>query len=297
MTRQISVVIPAYNASRFLAATLDSLRAQTFRDFETVVVNDGSVDGTSDIVEAYPEVRLIEQGNAGVAAARNRGVRESSSEWVSFLDADDLWMSEKLSLQMECANENRVGAIFCDLEIVDFHGNVVPQAKSPGVSLDMEPLLMHSESIPQGTSSTALVRRSVFEAIGGYDETLATMADWDLLIRLRQASTFAHVPRRLAAYRRYPGTMSRSVAMLERESLLILDKVFCRASLPAEWRRLEHRSRAWNDLVLSGSHFAAGNSARAIRLGLRALSRDPRLLGRVMAMPLRRARRSAVPTR
>ncbi len=289
----VSVVVPAFNAARFLGATLDSLRSQTFREFETTVVDDGSTDQTSEVVRRYPEVRLIRQQNAGVAAARNRGVRETHSEWVAFLDSDDLWMPGKLSLQLECAARTGAGAVFCDLKIIDIEGCDVPQERSAVVSLEMEPLLLHSETIPQGTSSTALIRRSVLESIGMYDESLATMADWDLLLRLRQVTEFAHVPQRLAAYRRYPGTMSRSVAMLERESLQVLDKTFRRPELPERWRRLEGKSRAWNDLVLSGSHLELGHVGAAARFGLRAVRRDPRLIGRFLATPLRRTRRLA----
>jgi len=288
MNPAISVIIPAYNAERFLGATLESLRAQTFRDFETVVVDDGSTDNTGGVVREYPEVRLITQTNGGVAAARNRGVRESRSEWVAFLDADDLWMPQKLRLQMAGAQNGDAGAIFCELQTVDAAGLEIREAEHQ-TSLEMEPLLLHDASIPQGTSSTLLVRRSILESIGGYDESLATMADWDLLIRLRQATTFANIPERLAAYRRYPGSMSRSVAMLERESLFVLNKVFGRDDLPDGWRRLESKSRAWNDLVLSGSHLSAGQTIPAIRFCLQALARSPRLLPRVLGFPLRRA--------
>lgn len=288
MNPTVSVVIPAYNAERFLRATLESLRAQTFRDFQTAVVDDGSTDNTGGVVREYPEVRLVTQPNAGVAAARNRGMRETRSEWVAFLDADDLWRPEKLRRQIEGARNSGAGAIFCELQTVDAAGHEIPEPEHR-TSLEMEPLLLHDASIPQGTSSTLLVRRSVLESVGGYDESLATMADWDLLIRLRQVTTFESVPERLAAYRRYPGTMSRSVAMLERESLLVLDKVFGRRDLPEAWRRLESKSRAWNDLVLSGSHLAAGQAIPAIRFGLRALARNPRLLGRVLGFPFRRA--------
>lgn len=288
MNPAVSVVIPAYNAERFLRATLESLRAQTFRDFQTIVVDDGSTDNTSGAVREYPEVHLVTQANAGVAAARNRGVRETRSDWVAFLDADDLWMPEKLRLQMACGQESEAGAVFCELQTVGATGREILEPEHR-TSLEMEPLLMHDASLPQGTSSTLLVRRPILESVGGYDESLATMADWDLLIRLRQVTTFANVPERLAAYRRYPGTMSRSVAMLERESLIVLNKVFGRGDLPEAWRRLESKSRAWNDLVLSGSHLAAGQSTPALRFGLRALARNPRLLGRVLGFPVRRA--------
>jgi len=288
MDPAVSVVIPAYNAGRFLRATLESLRGQTFRGFETIVVDDGSTDNTSAVVRECPEVRLVTQANTGVAAARNRGVRETRSDWVAFLDADDLWMPEKLRLQIESAQTGDSGAIFCELQTVDANGVEIREPEH-ATSLEMEALLLHDASIPQGTSSTLLVRRAILESVGGYDESLATMADWDLLIRLRQVTTFTNIPERLAAYRRYPGTMSRSVAMLERESLIVLNKVFGRDDLPQTWRRLESKSRAWNDLVLSGSHLAAGQTIPAIRFGLRALTRNPLLLGRVLGFPIRRA--------
>lgn len=291
MTPKVSVVIPAYNAERFLGVTLESLRRQTFRDFETVVVDDGSTDGTGRVAGAFPEVRLLRQANAGVAAARNAGVRETRSEWVAFLDADDLWMPGKLAEQIEAAAGSEAGAVFCDLQIIGLLGEEIPQPPPVTVSLEMEALLLHEESIPQATSSTVLVRRSILEAVGGYDETLATMADWDLLIRLRRRTTFAHVPRKLAAYRRYPGTMSRSVPMLERESRIVLDKAFGSSDLPEALRRLEARSRSWNDLVLCGSYFQAGRIPRAVRFGLSAVARNPRLIGRILGTPMRRMRR------
>ncbi len=291
MTPKVSVVIPAYNAERFLGATLASLRGQTFRDFETVVVDDGSADGTGRIAGEFLEVRLLRQANAGVAAARNAGVRETRSEWVAFLDADDLWMPGKLEEQLEAAANSDAGAVFCDLQIIGVLGEEIPQPPPVTVSLEMEALLLHEESIPQATSSTVLVRRSVLEAVGGYDENLATMADWDLLLRLRRETSFAHVPRKLAAYRRYPGSMSRSVPMLERESRIVLDKAFGRPDLPEALRRLEARSRAWNDLVLCGSNFQAGGLPRALGFGLRAITRNPRLIGRILETPVRRMRR------
>lgn len=294
MTRLCTIVIPAYNAARFLEATLDSVVTQTLRDSDAVVVDDGSQDETGAVAGHYPAVRLIRQRNAGVAAARNRGVRGSHSEWVAFLDADDLWMPEKLRCQFERAQETGAGAIFCDLRFIDIEGQEIPQPPATEVSLEMEPLLMHSERIPQGTSSTLLVRRSVFESVGGYDESLATMADWDLLIRLRRVTEFAHVPRRLVAYRRYAGSMSRSVTMLERESRIVLDKAFGERGTPKAWRGLERKSRAWNDLVLSGSYAGAGSTGRAIGFALRAIARDPRLLGRLLLTPLRRRRRIGV---
>lgn len=140
-------------------------------------------------------------------------MRETRSDWVAFLDADDLWMPEKLRLQMACGQESGSGAVFCELQTVDAAGREIEEPEDQRRS-KMEPLLLHDASLPQGTSSTLLVRRSILESVGGYDESLATMADWICYFRLRQVTTFANIPARLAAYRRYPGTDAKcSVAM------------------------------------------------------------------------------------
>ena len=98
----VSVVIPTYNRRDTLARALDSVFAQTRTPFEVIVVDDGSNDGTSDWVrEVYPEVRLLEQENQGVSAARNYGIREASGTWLAFLDSDDAWFPEKLASQVQ----------------------------------------------------------------------------------------------------------------------------------------------------------------------------------------------------
>ena len=117
----ISVVIPAYNAARFIAATLESVLAQSYPVSECIVVDDGSVDSTADIVgEFEARVTLVSQTNQGLAAARNRGVREATSKLIAFCDADDVWRKDKLELQVQAlAEDPGVSAVFCGVVIVD----------------------------------------------------------------------------------------------------------------------------------------------------------------------------------
>ena len=93
---KVSVIIPLYNKSQYIARTLDSVLAQTFQDYEVIVVNDGSTDDGPRIVRQYrdPRLRLVSQENRGLSGARNRGIAESRTDWVAFLDADDEWMPE-----------------------------------------------------------------------------------------------------------------------------------------------------------------------------------------------------------
>lgn len=288
----VGVVIPAYNAERFLAPAIESVLRQTVYPAAIVVVDDGSTDGTEAVVRRFASrVACLRQPNAGVAAARNRGAARLGTEWIAFLDADDVWMPDKLARQLAAARDADVAAVLCGVALIDAQDRRLPPPPRVVTSLDVEALLLHSVKIPQATPSTILIRTALFNDIGGYDEALATMADWDLLIRLRLRTELAYVDEPLALYRRYPGTMSRNVAMLERESQIVLRKAFARPDLPPQCRRLRRASLAWNDLVLSGSLLHTGRPLRALRFGLRAVGRDPRLIVHGICFPFRLLRR------
>jgi glycosyltransferase involved in cell wall biosynthesis len=282
----IGVVIPAFNAAPYVAQAIESVLAQTLPPARIVVVDDGSVDETAMIVGRFGRaVACIRQENRGVAAARNRGARESGREWVAFLDADDVWLPTKLEQQQHRLRDCDAAAVFTAVTLVAEDLSPIPATPVSGVRDDLEALLLHSESIPQGTSSTLLVQYAMFGAIGGYDETLSTMADWDLLIRLRLGTPFAHVAEPLVLYRR--GNMSRNVPLLEHDSIHILQKAFASLDIPPEVRGLRRQCLAWNDLVLSGSYLHAGRWARAVQLALRGVCRYPPLSTRVLGFPYR----------
>jgi glycosyltransferase involved in cell wall biosynthesis len=286
----IGVVIPAFNAAPYVAQAIESVLGQTYPASRIVVVDDGSVDETAKVVERFGlAVTCIRQENHGVAAARNRGARECGTEWVAFLDADDVWLPSKLERQRDRVRDCDAVVVFTATPLVSKDLSVLPRRLVSDVRDDLEALLLHRGNIPQGTSSTLLVRYSMFAAIGGYDETLSTMADWDLLIRLRLQTVFAHVAEPLVLYRR--GTMSRNVELLERDSRRVLEKAFTSLDIPPALRGLRRQCLAWNDLVLSGSYLHAGRWARAAQLALRGVLRDPTLVGRILGFPYRHLKR------
>jgi len=180
---KVSVVIPTYDRIETLPRSLDSVINQTFSDWELIVVDDGSTDGTDEmILRDYPAVRLHRQENSGVSAARNAGVALTSGEWIAFLDSDDAWLPEKLERQLSAlANEPELRLSHTD-EIWIRNGKRVNQPKEyaksgGGIYLRCLPLCCICPS-------SVLLRRDLFDEIGGFDEILPVCEDYDLWLRI-----------------------------------------------------------------------------------------------------------------
>jgi glycosyltransferase involved in cell wall biosynthesis len=196
----VSVAIPVFNGEKYIREALDSAFAQTFQRFEVIVVDDGSVDRTLDIVAGYGErVQVVRQHNRGNASARNRAITTARGEWIAVLDADDRWDPRKLETQLrfiDTADVIYTAAItFGDLSRV---GNA-PARDGDCPSGDIFDELLAANFIPH---SSVLIRTELVRRIGGYDETLRTTCDWDLWLRLSAAGAlFAACREPLTHYR------------------------------------------------------------------------------------------------
>ena len=204
---RVSVIIPAYNAVATIAGTLDSVLAQTFQDFEIICVDDGSTDGTLPIIKQYgARVRLIEQTNSGPAAARNNGARNSSGEYLAFLDADDVWMPQFLERALAALdNDPSLSLVYCNCALAD----------SEGVALDTSLVgngFDHAPSLDELLTrlwpimpSAALVRRSAYDNCGGYRDALKGASfrfeDVDFWIKMREQGPFGYIDAPLITWR------------------------------------------------------------------------------------------------
>ncbi len=179
----ISIVIPTYNRGWVLKEAIDSVLMQDYPDFEVIVVDDGSTDDTPNILKACgPRISVFRQQNRGVSAARNRGVREASGSLIAFLDSDDLWMPGKLSVQAEFFR-SRPDALICQTEEIWVRNGrrVNPKVRHKKPSGDIfEPSLELCLVSP----SAAMLRRSLLEEMGGFDESLPACEDYDLWLRI-----------------------------------------------------------------------------------------------------------------
>lgn len=220
----ISVVIPVYNGSNYLADAIDSALAQTYPRFEVLVVNDGSTDGgaTDRIARGYiPRIRYFEQPNGGVSAALNRGIRESGGKYVAWLSHDDTFAPDKLARQVEVLEARGASrlVLFGDYEVEDVDA---------GIRFDKRlPSYLAGERLPENLAllflghlhgCTLLIPAHAFAEAGLFDVSLRTTQDYDLWFRmLRAGFRFAHAPGTVVRTRWHAGQGSRALSALHLE--------------------------------------------------------------------------------
>jgi len=211
----VSVVIPAFNSERFLGEALASVSAQTYAPVETIVVDDGSSDGTAAVARAHPGITLIEQDNSGPSAARNRGFAASRGEFVAFHDSDDLMTPDKLSVQVGHMLENpEVGCVLAEQELIVEEGAELPfWADGSAVETVMPPRPPELEDEPMVHPMTMVVRRQTFERVGDFDEAMRAAEDFDWMLRAAEEGVeIARLPEVLLLRRVHPGSLTQNAA-------------------------------------------------------------------------------------
>jgi glycosyltransferase involved in cell wall biosynthesis len=209
---KVSTIIPAFDAVKTIAQAVDSALAQQCEGQEVVVVNDGSTDSTLSVLEGYgSRIHVINRSNSGAAAARNVGVANSSGEYLAFLDADDVWLPDKLATMLVALERNPGASMaFSEYGFIDNAGSEYGQS-SIGVVSSMSDLMeQHPFPITSFNGfifpSTWIVPRAIFERSGGFCETFkgAGFEDSWMLLQLRELGEFVYVPQKLCLYRGVP---------------------------------------------------------------------------------------------
>lgn len=296
----VSVVVPAYNAERFLRETLESVLRQTHSHLELIVIDDGSTDGTAAIVRGLqdkdPRVTLISQMNSGVSAARNAGLVAAKGAFLAFLDADDIWIADWLDSALERFSFDReLGMVQCDFQEIDSDSRTIGSAFSfapEGHVLDVL-LKPHGQSI--FCISGVLVRREAIDLAGAFDPELSNGADHDFFFRVASRFRVGRVPRIGVHYRLHPGNMHSNVALLERDVL----RTFEKADRLGLFRDATFRRECYGNMyfVLAGSWWREGrDKVKGSAYLIKSLRTHPplilRLLGKLVAF-----RHSAFPRR
>lgn len=227
---KVSVLIPCYNAEKFIFSTVSSVLNQTYQDFEIIIVNDGCHDNTENIVKSFNDSRIvyIYQENAGPSAARNKGIKNASGDYIAFLDADDFWYPEKLKKQMKVFDENPNINIVYNATITEEEGTLkthIDKYRNYPTKEDfMRYLLCNMFTI----SSSVVIKKSALYEAGLFNEDIKPAEDWDLWMRLAKNHNFYYIDEVLVKLFRPQTSLSRSGSIdnMKKNHLAILDKFF-----------------------------------------------------------------------
>jgi glycosyltransferase involved in cell wall biosynthesis len=281
----VSVIIPTYRREAYIEETLASVFAQTFRDFEVIVVNDGSPDATADRLRPLVDsgrIQYYEQKNAGQAAARNTGLQYARGKFISFLDDDDLLPEDKLAWQVERLQSQPHVAVTYGFAQAFGSNHTFRHPEAMGDSGEIKKVLLRRGVIM--TPGQALARTEDIRAIGGLDVSIRGAEDWDLWLRLADRGRFDYVERCALRYRVHPGNVSGNTRYMFEATMRVLHKHLGTTPLSALWlswlfcRRFIGRVTAAPELVKARNARAAGKQSDAFRHLFQAVRYDPPLL-------------------
>ena len=223
---KVSVIIPTYNASKFIAETIKSVLAQTYRDSEVIVVDDGSTDNTAEIVRSFGnQVRYIYKKNGGPGSARNVGVKNANGEYLTFLDHDDLWLPEKLELQTQVLDSQpEIQMVYAEAYLGVDEPTKTCFRFGKAYSGRIFDKLFVGNFIP---NLTALVRRECLEKLGPFDETgrMLTTDDYHMWLRLSAQFPVYCIDKPLARFRLHASNLSRNVERATMDTLATLEDI------------------------------------------------------------------------
>ncbi|WP_406610352.1 glycosyltransferase family 2 protein [Agarivorans sp. JK6] len=239
MTVAVSIIIPAYNSAAFIDKAIESILAQSFDDYEIIVVDDGSKDDTVASLEKYrAKIQLISQQNGGASKARNTGIQAATGEFVAFLDSDDLWRPQKLMDQVNamraqpdwvaCYTETSYKA---DEETLNPQSEQAPEL----VSKDLQQVFLH----PYLVTSSFMVRREVLNKVGLFDESLKTAEDIDLYLRIAEQGLIGLLQKSLVWKADIEGSLGSLLSSYQ-DNLDVVDAFLARQG---------SNSASWGDLV------------------------------------------------
>ena len=252
----VSVVIPAYNAAPFLSGALKSVLAQTYKNYEILVIDDGSTDATAEVIKRLSMVRLLSQRHTGAAAARNRGIGAARGSLVAFLDADDIWMPSKLEKQVAFLQRHPdIGMAICEHTVLEEDGSERMSDKSVLFKGDtVRNIFLHSDV----ATPTVIVRKEVFNKVGLFDESLSCAEDENLWMRIGMSYRIGLVGEPLAKVIIRSSSTSRQKGMMRswvQEHLRLL---------PLKYPELAAHLGPLVDIKRARLHFACGLESLAL---------------------------------
>ncbi|MBF2018259.1 MAG: glycosyltransferase [Rivularia sp. T60_A2020_040] len=246
----ISVIIPAYNAAKTIQETVMSVLNQSFSNLELIVINDGSQDSTLEVLSTIKDSRLqvFSYENAGVCMARNRGIERASGEFISFLDADDIWTPDKLEAQLTALEKNpQAGVAYSWVDYIDEYGNFFHPGNPITINGSAYEKMLVQNILENG--SNPLIRREALTEVGGFDPSLTLAEDWDMWLRLSERYDFVTVPSVQILYRTSSRSASTNIVKMENSCLKLIEKSFKNAPASLQYLKKNTLSTLYHYLT------------------------------------------------
>ena len=279
----ISVIIPVYNSEKYIEETILSVCKQTYENLELLVIDDGSTDNSATIIKnlSIKDSRIFYhyQDNAGVSIARNKGINLANGEYLFFLDSDDVWLTDNISVKVDYFNKNpTTDWLFGSIELIDEKSNKLNKILNGNDDDILNSLLLWNGNIIT-TPSTVVVRKKCATRIN-FDPNLSTAADQDFTIRLAAEYKGGYSKEPSVLYRILPNSMSRNIKLMEVDHI----QVFKNAQKNKLFKSFWFKQKCFSNLywILAGSWWKNGNNKlRGLYFILLALITNPLSIGKI----------------
>lgn len=283
----VSVIIPSYNAARFVTEAIDSVLGQTFQDFEVLLVDDGSTDNTKEILsKKYGDlIQYLYKKNGGVSSARNYAIEKARGKYIALLDADDAWMPEKLEKQVFLLESNKeIGLCYTGAIKVDEQLNFKQYVEAENYEDACEALLLKMNIL---ILSSAMIRKDIVLLTKGFDSKFSTCADKEYWLRLGLLTKFAPVKDYLVKYRDVQDSMSSNPDLSKRDTINTLNKFFSSSNLPEKYKNIRNKSYSNNLMVVAGEFLHSKRFKDSLSCMWQAILYNPLNLKYPLAFPFR----------
>jgi glycosyltransferase involved in cell wall biosynthesis len=281
----VSVIVPAYNAAHWIAETIRSVQAQSLDDWELIIINDGSSDDTASVIETFlsdKRIQLVHQSNSGVCKTRNHGFTLAKGKYIALLDADDLFLPENLKEKITALESNSDARwTYSNLKLINEKSEKYgPDTQGKSKNILQHLLRWNGEVIP-GPCSNLVFHRSVLETGIRFDPQFSTAADQDFCMSLAASYSSVFIPETLAAYRILPNSMSRNIAVMEKDHIAVYEKAAAK-KLFNSWA-FQRKCFSNLYLILAGSWWVNGqNKMRGILFMIKAFWQWPPVIFRLI---------------
>jgi len=261
MKIETSIIIPAYNAAKYIDETIQSVLDQTYRNWELIIVDDGSTDNTSDVISRYlsdERIQYVYQNNSGVSTARNNGILRSKGQFVAFLDADDIWLNENLNKKIELLKYHKFDWVFCDMRIINRYSEYLNEEIQGTDQNILDHYLLWDRTVVPGPCSNIIIKRCCLEKGLQFDPKFSTAADQDFCINLSTKYIGKRIPKSLFSYRVLPDSMSKNISVMEKDHINVYKKADTNNLFKSYWFKRKCFSNLY--IILAGSWWKNGEN-------------------------------------